>query len=395
MFGFFLGDVLKRQNFKYLILVLFIGLIVLSCEIKDPASHQLFVPTLSSLTAPESVFLQSETEFTVSVKVIDPQGWQNINLVQAFLFSSQSSDPLTQTLLADDGETGDIIPRDGLFFGRIQTASFNNLEGVYNLSVVAQDIEENFSDTLSMSITVYADEKNQPPILSQSTVSDTMTVPLLFNAFFSVQAQDPQGLTNIDTVKFAIYLPYGVVPYFEGILEDDGQNGDLASNDGWFSFHKNLSDTLQVGGLHTIRFQAFDKGGLFSNVIVQNFVVDRANDPPVILQITAPDTVARNPGSIFPMHAEVNDSQSLADIKIVHFIVTKPDGTSNGIPLQMFDNGQIEGDKHADDGIYTLTVIIEPHNDLGTYQFDFTAKDLSGAVSETVTHFITVVDQVQ
>jgi len=384
---------LKHRNSTLTIILALALTFLMSCTIKDPLSNKSVAPLLSMLMAPESIFLQTDTAFPVSVKVTDPQGWQDIALVQAFIFPSDNDNSVFQDTLQDDGLLGDIIPRDGIFCGLIPTTHFNNVEGSYALAVVALDSDSNISDTLKTTITVYDDEKNQPPVLSQQAVPDTMNLPFLLNASLSIHAEDPQGLDDIDTVGFSIYLPYGVTPHFEDILLDNGQNGDAAPNDGSFSYQSDLSDTLTVSGMHTIRFWAFDKGGLQSNAMVQAFVVDRANDPPVIVQITAPDTVSRSPANAFPIYAEVYDPQSVHDIQIVYFIVTKPDGSSNNISLQMFDDGVTADDVTSNDGIYTLTVEIGTHNDLGTYRFDFTAKDLSGVTSETVSHFITVVDE--
>lgn len=384
---------MRRPGIQFFLLAAAIVAFFISCTIKDPVGNRLSIPSLSNLAAPESVFLRTEAEFSVSVQVTDPQGWQDISLVSVLIFSQHSNDPIARDTLQDDGLLGDIVPRDGVFFGLIPIDIFNNTEGSFTVSAFAKDSDMNISDTIHATITVYDAEKNQPPVLSQPVVPDTMNNPFLLNAFLSVRAADPQGLDDIDTVGFSIYLPYGVAPYFEDILSDDGQDGDAAPRDGIYSYNKNLSDTLRIGGPHSIRFWAFDQGGLLSNAVVCNFIVNRVNDPPVIVQVTAPDTVDRNPAKTFPIYTEVMDPQSLDDIQMVYFMVTKPDGSSNGIPLEMFDDGETEGDAFQSDGIYTLTVIIEPHNDLGTYRFDFTARDLSGALSETVSHFITVVDE--
>ena len=118
------------------------------------------------------------------------------------------------------------------------------------------------------------------------------------------------------------------------------------------------------------------------------------NDPPVLSNLVAPDTVSRSqiPNN-FLLAVEVSDPQGRDDISKVYFNTFKPDNSpSSGNPFYMRDDGSQGVDQNANDGIYSLRIEISPQNQLGNYRFEFEAVDKSGAKSDKITHIITVVE---
>ena len=89
------------------------------------------------------------------------------------------------------------------------------------------------------------------------------------------------------------------------------------------------------------------------------------------------------------MSVKVSDIDGLTDISRVYYSVTRPDGTSNGTQFEMKDNG-ISPDAIENDGIYTAISGVYPNSPLGTYGFEFHAKDKSGAYSNSIIHKITL-----
>jgi hypothetical protein len=135
-----------------------------------------------------------------------------------------------------------------------------------------------------------------------------------------------------------------------------------------------------------------DRGGLFSDPLVRWVHVRRANDPPALSELSAPETVSRSSGQPIVLTVRADDPQGITDVRSVFFNTTKPDGQpSSGNPFAMFDDGS-SGDAAAGDGIYTVTISITPQNMTGDYRFDFFAEDLAGLLSQALTHYITVVD---
>ena len=335
-----------------------VTVLVAGCTIKNPVEDEAVVPVLSDLITASTIYLRTDVEYPVSVKVSDPQGVDDILSVRCFVFPEDGDAPVWEDTLRDNGRGGDIIPRDGVFWGHLSVDFAGGRIGTYQLGVVAEDVGQHMSDTLFTRITVVDGEKNLPPVLSDPVVPDTLTAGSLGDVFLSIRGWDTQGLEDIDTVRFAVYPPTSPVPSFVGELRDDGAGGDEVAGDGVFSTRTDLADDLL--------------------------------DPPILSDIVAPDTVSRSATEPFLLSVRVSDSQGLGDVRAVYFVVTKPDGTpAAGSPFLMYDDGDEEtnGDSVAGDGIYSLLVVITPQNDKGTYRFDFFAEDYSQGVGRCLFRF--------
>ena len=101
--------------------------------------------------------------------------------------------------------------------------------------------------------------------------------------------------------------------------------------------------------------------------------------------------------NLFQLHVvqpleKAMDSNGVNDIKEVYYIVYKPDGSTSGAKLLLFDDGNIEdhGDLVAGDGIYSRLIQINETNDKGTYRFEFQAEDRSGDLSNIINHFVLI-----
>ena len=366
-------------------------IVIAGCTVKNPVTDDAVSPVLSGLVSPDTLYLQTDVGYSVSVRVSDPQGWEDILVVRYFVYPEGISIPVWEDTLRDDGTGGDIVPRDGVFFDSVAVDFAGGTAGRYRIAVVAEDLAHHLSDTLSGSFTVVDDAKNFPPVLSSPVVPDTLTADSLADVFISIRAMDPQGVGDIDSVWVQVFPPLSPVFSFSGELLDDGTGGDEFGGDSVFSA-----------------------------------LVDLRMDPPVLSDLVAPDTVSRSAAEPIPLSVRVSDPQGLDDVKSVYFNTTKPDGTpASGNPFLMYDDGnEAHGDETAGDGIYSLLVTITSQNEKGVYRFDFVAEDYSwglgecffrfqaqdrkglrsdavvgevvsvveGAVSDTLTHTITVVD---
>ena len=361
------------------------------CEIKDPVVEVSFVPMLSEMTVPETLYLRSDRSYLISVKVSDPQGIQDVSSVRYYIFSENDDNPLSEGMLRDDGMDGDIIPHDGLFIDSLSVDFAGGQAGVYRLSMVAEDQSANVSDSLHADLDVVDGELNLPPSLSNPVIPDSLDQFSTADVFISIQADDPQGLNDIDSVFFQMYPPYHPEPSYQTRLVDDGLAGDIAADDGVFTVRMDMSDILTQGGDYTVRFQATDRGSLESDPVVRKITMTlTGNQPPVLSNLSAPDIISRSVPRSFLISVQVDDPQGPDDIRIVYFNSTKPDGSpASGNPFIMADDGS-SGDVQAGDGIYSLTIQITLQNDVGVYRFDFFAEDFGGAVSDPLVHYITV-----
>ncbi len=121
--------------------------------------------------------------------------------------------------------------------------------------------------------------------------------------------------------------------------------------------------------------------------------VMRNNSKPVISNLSAPDTL-RIPVSgvrLFLIAVSASDSDGLGDIAEVYF---KSINSSNpNFRFSLFDDGAIttHGDTVAGDGRFSGVFRIDSSNTPGTKEFRFWARDNTGALSDSLIHFITVI----
>ncbi len=374
-----------------------LALFLFSCKIKQPVETEEFLPVLAGLSVPQTVYLKTDTEYPVSVRVTDPQGLEDVTLVwYSIRFANEAYHFRTDTLM-DDGKDGDILPEDGIYFGLLGTGDMQGRTGVFHIEVNASDRSGNIADPVSAEIEVKDSEKPDPPFLFDPLVPDTLRGEELKTAAFSVRVADPQGPDDIDSVYIDIYLPLSPVPFLHERLHEDAGTGqsaayDLLSEQGFYRAVLDLKGALKIGGLHSVRFQGMDRGGLRSKALVLHFFVEQTNDPPVLSHVEAPDMVSRSAAVPFTITVQADDPQGPEDISQVYFNTTKPDGSpSSGNPFSMFDDGT-SGDEEAGDGIYSLTIAITSQNDKGVYLFTFFARDRAGATSDPLVFEITVED---
>lgn len=116
------------------------------------------------------------------------------------------------------------------------------------------------------------------------------------------------------------------------------------------------------------------------------------NDGPTVSDVVAPDSIQKGIQDSSFASVRVVDPQGLADVEAVYYVVTKPDGTSNGIKFPLFDDGQ-GYDSTAGDGVYS-TAIAAPltTSQTGNFTFSFAALDSKGAVSNQINKIIKAYD---
>lgn len=118
---------------------------------------------------------------------------------------------------------------------------------------------------------------------------------------------------------------------------------------------------------------------------------NQTNFAPVISDLVLVDNITRE--TPFTFTVKVDDQNGLGDVSQVNFKLTRPDGTvvipnpntPNINYFLMVDNGDsVLGDAKAGDGIYSFKNTFGPTAQTGNWQFEFQAKDKSGAVSNVI-----------
>ena len=217
---------------------------------------------------------------------------------------------------------------------------------------------------------------------------------------FYVSISDDNGLGDISSASYSILTPDGNL-LTHGILADNGKAPDSVANDGKYTSSLSVNFPKDILGTYHVQFQITDNSGLTS--IARSFpirIYNSANTPPVIANLTAPDTVLVPSGSsvsYIRISISVSDQDGLNDIASVSLTSIRPNLTIVGTFLLYDDGGTIvrqtfppfnlsSGDSIANDGRFTVTIPITSTNDKNTYRdFQFIARDQSNAFSNAIT----------
>jgi len=338
------------------ILILFLG--GTGCEVKQPAYELSPSPQLSELVFPDTLNIQDPGAYAVTVRAVDPQGPEDIAFVLIRIDQMAGNAAVHTDTLQDLGLDGDIIPRDGIYFGRLSAAFSQDKPGDYLISAEAADLESNGSNVLTDTLMVV--DYNLSPALALSNITMPPSISDDNLEFFQVSARisDPAGLETLDSVWVEIYPPLSPAPRYMFRMLDNGFGSDAVAGDGIFSVGLNLKD-----------------------------YTPRLRDP------VAPAEVSRNSSESILLAVTVSDSNGPADIRAVYFNSYKPNNVpATGNPFEMFDDGDqnAHGDEEQGDGIYSRTVSISPSNMLGDYRFEFIAADYEWTQGPVLFRFMAV-----
>ncbi|HEV8539436.1 MAG TPA: hypothetical protein VGR15_11015 [Bacteroidota bacterium] len=201
----------------------------------------------------------------------------------------------------------------------------------------------------------------------------------------SAKVADPNGLQDLRQVNYRLYEPRSSDYITSGVL------GYLDT-----SYSASFSFTISRSEAGIFRFEVYaqDRDNLTSNFLQIPLVISRNNSRPHTSGIVAPDTLVRPSSGIalvlFSVAAE--DSDGYGDIEEVFFKRISPSSSGS---ISMLDNGnqQESGDQLAGDGIFSRIVRIDSTALLGNQVFLFHAKDNAGALSDSLTHTVTIIMQ--
>ncbi|MFQ5601855.1 MAG: choice-of-anchor X domain-containing protein [bacterium] len=397
--SFFIAGI-KSIRKKYYVFSLIVLFFFWNCSEDNPLQTPTeFEPKIVDFVVPEVVYNASLRKHLLSVKVEDPQGVADIEIVSYVISKAEGAAPSAEGRLLDDGKNGDIIPGDGVFVAQIDGSFAQNDTGFFNVQATAVDKSGNHSDTLQKMINVMQGTENTPPEIVQVQLPTIVYVDSSYQFQISVTVFDTEGLNDIQHVLYQFFPPSYPVPTREDTLRDNGLDGDRKAGDGTFTAILS-SDIIQVAADYFFRFFATDKSANRSTGKVAR-VNGRFLHPqnPVIFNVVAPDTVkihATNTTEIL-ITVDVSDPQGLSDIDFVRFRSFLPDGKeSSQSPFNLSDNGT-GGDAERGDGTYSLTIFLPsasatPPVQRGNFRFIFQARDKSGLLSDEIEHIMTVID---
>ena len=361
------------------------------CADDNPLKPEDPSPAILDVKVPSKIWIGTETDILVSATVTDAQGLSDIDSVSLTVLKPDSFTVTFFTILNDSAQRGDLIASDGVYSRKIDTAVVPKEIGNYYFHFQAVDRDGHHSEILAETVPVLSGVMNDPPYISDIILPEIVSVDTSVQYSYNVYAKDPQGMTDLAFLIFRIHRKENPTVIHRDTLYDSGHEPDVSAEDGIFTgmFTTDFADS--VIGVYPFSFQVFDQEGDSTDFVRRDVtVINEANAPPHIFNLSAPDTLSRQAGTD-TLSIEVIDPQGRSDVRHVLFNVTKPDSTpALGNPFQMRDDGQ-SGDLIANDGIYSLGIIITPDNEPGNYTFVFEAEDLSGAKSNVIVHIITVI----
>ncbi|MGE5364642.1 MAG: choice-of-anchor X domain-containing protein [Bacteroidota bacterium] len=169
------------------------------------------------------------------------------------------------------------------------------------------------------------------------------------------------------------------------VLEDNGADGDTVKGDGIYSARLKFSKSYP-NGKYTFEYYLTAEGVQKKSFIhYLNYFNGQQNYPPVISELSMPDTIAAGVPLIIVL--KVFDANGLDDIKRVSFIFYKPDGSASD-PVNMRNDGNtdLDGDQVAGDDLYSYKNPF-PESAKGQYRkFEFFAEDRNGLRSNIIIH---------
>lgn len=178
-------------------------------------------------------------------------------------------------------------------------------------------------------------------------------------------------------VRYAVFSDRRSFPISEGELANSGVDSIFAG-EVQFQVQRTFIGNLML------EITAESNPGSFGTSFIQIITIQRLNQPPVLSNLQAPDTVRTSIQQSFIVTVEVNDPDGASDI----LSVTRQ--TPSNLVLNLNDQGT-NGDAVAGDGIFTETVSLSPPPPPGDYQFQFRALDRSNAASNTINHSVVVI----
>ena len=385
---------------RFILLTFFIMLLACSEEPTLPKSGT--DPQIVEVRLKDRWNLNSADSNVVEVKVSDPQGFADLDTVVMQVYNSTSDEIFKDYLYDDGGLSGstDLIAGDGVFRNVFPINSISDQEADYLFTFNITDKMGNSAEEVSKIVSF---RNNLAPLLISATTPDTLKIGSK-SKIIRVIAVDPDGKPQQTNVYMDMLYNGSSIFLDPVVLANDGNvqvNGDDFASDSVYSLKIDSSFAAGKQGVYTMVFSASDEFGSESNVIQNEIQIE--NEPPFISDLSAPSSIDLPTGQQIVtalITLKVNDSQGLTDIDSVYFNSIKPDGSpANGNPFIMLDNGipfdinnfvVARGDEIANDGTFSITILLDSSNDVGVYEFTFWARDRAGHRSNSITHNIEV-----
>lgn len=225
--------------------------------------------------------------------------------------------------------------------------------------------------------------ENVGPIFEESRTALRLLSVAAPDTLVSGSQPFPLTATVLDSGRFVepieVAMRFGWGDGIWSLSLQDTINSTTALFSGMFD------STLAAGlsGSQTLQLQAAGLDGGGSMMVTRGIFLE--NKPPVLFDPDAPTRMERQTGGRIQVRISVTDPQGAADVDSVYFKFRKPDGSfggesekAGGFHFLLVDNGVQHGDEEEGDGRFAYNFKIVEDALLGSYSFDFYARDRAG-----------------
>jgi hypothetical protein len=204
----------------------------------------------------------------------------------------------------------------------------------------------------------------------------------------SVIVIDPTDGNNIVSCTYAVTSPLSSTPFMTGPLT----RRHVSGNSAYFAAKIDFTLTRDQIGPYTVRVDASGQSLYAANARQSTLDITRNNARPVVANLLVPDTLTRPLTGALTVRFAISaaDSDGPGDITKVFF--KSVNSTSPDFEQPLFDDGQvsIDGDSLANDGRFARLLFLDSTATTGRKEFRFFARDKSGALSDSLIHFIVI-----
>jgi hypothetical protein len=370
-------------------------------------------PVISEVNVPGFWNTHSERLYKTEVWVNDPQGPGNLSGVYLTVHEVSGNNQIFADSLYDDGayfnkSDGDVLAGDGVFSNQFPATAVtkNSSQTEFIFRFIAIDKQNNVSQEKEMTVTFSA---NSPPEINQIFAPDSLSY-LDEAVVFSISVSDSDGIDDITRAYFESEDPVRQITRFGQTLYNDGNfesHGDLVEGDSIFSARIFPNFLVGKKGDYNLIFHVVDNNEEENTrEAIQSIYIENYQSEFVDFNIPESMMIPADSGfvNIGLMQVEVDDPEGIVDIDSVYFYSLKPDSNlaQNGLPFIMVDNGLpfnlnnplVEtGDETAEDGIYSLSLLVYYGSLPGTYTFSFYIRDWAGNLTGPVKRTIELIEQ--
>ena len=372
-----------RKLLKTLTVFTFL-LLIFSCkeEVVPPETTPDFA--IEGFNVPLRLNVAKPRDYTIAFRVTHPEGAAAITDVTVTFLGSDQATQLLQLPLYDDGgfihDDRDVIAGDGIFTNHFISDSLVFPPGDVYMQVRAVDNTQNSIKTDLIDALAIL---NAAPKVVSATIPDTLysgSQPLLF----SVAVQDSNDVEDITNVIMRLKRGGNEIASYN--LEFQSKT---AADSGIYGAFFDSTFAAERDSLYSLEFQAVDFSDDLSEVLSKTIFLE--NKSPMIFNLAMADSLKLPPTgqvNLTLIEIQTEDPQGLMDMDSVYFNSILPNGQpSSNNPFLLYDNGlpynsggspEEAGDLVAGDGIYSLTIALQPGTPVGAYTFSFFARDKVG-----------------